>query len=377
MPIYDAIVLGAGGVGSAVLMHLAQRGARVVGVDRFHPPHDLGSSHGQTRVTRQAYFEHPDYVPLVLQSFRCWADLEGLVGRKLFHQVGLLEVGPADGVVVPGVQRAAEEHGLAVETLTPAEVHSRWPGLRVPDHLQAVFETSAGYLLVEECVRAHLQVATSAGAELRTGRTVHQWTSTEDQVTVHTDDGVLTGRKLVVAAGAWSADLLAELQISLSVRRKSLFWFRTQTKEYATQSGLPVYLFELPTGIFYGFPELDPRGVKVGEHSGGQRVVDPWAIDRSQLADDERKLRTFLEAHMPGVGREVTGHTVCMYTMTPDENFVVDRHPHHENVVFAAGLSGHGFKFTGVLGQALADLALEGRTDLPIRFLSLARFASS
>lgn len=372
---YDAIVLGLGGVGSSAVMHLAHRGARVVGVDRFHPPHDRGSSHGQTRVTRQSYFEHPDYVPLVLETYRRWDELEQRVGRKLYHQTGLLEVGPVDGEVVPGVLRAAREHDLAVEELTPADVHARWPGFRLPESLTAVFETRAGYLLVEDCVRAHLEAATQAGAELRTGCEVLGWTAADNEVTVRTGDGELSADRLVIAAGAWSAGLLAELGIELTIRRKSLFWFRTRGERYAVEDGSPVFLFELPTGIFYGFPQLDERGVKVAEHSGGLPVDDPLALDRARHTADEQMLTAFLAEHLPDVTNEVTDHTVCMYTMSPDERFVVDRHPQFSNVTLAAGLSGHGFKFTAVLGQALAELALEGRTDLPIEFLSLSRFA--
>jgi monomeric sarcosine oxidase len=374
MNTYDAIVLGAGGVGSAALYELARRGVRAVGIDRWQPPHDRGSTHGQTRAIRQAYFEHPDYVPLVQEAYRLWHDLEERAGRRLFHKVGILEVGLTDGVVVPGVLRAAEQHGLDVEKLTAHEVERRWPGLRVPGELEGVFDPRAGYLLVEACVAAHLAAAQAAGGELLTNTQVLGWTADDRGVRVETSAGFIEAERLVVTAGAWAGRLLADLRLDLSVRRKSLFWFEAPSTNYDVASGLPVFLFELPHGVFYGFPKLDDRGLKIAEHSGGRTIDDPLAVDRSIDPEEQRRLADVLAAHLPGVSSRVTDHAACLYTMSPDEHFIVDRHPAHANVVFAAGLSGHGFKFTSVLGRALADLAIDGKTDLPVGFLSLSRF---
>jgi monomeric sarcosine oxidase len=370
---YDAIVLGTGGVGSAALFHLARRGKRVLGIDRFHPPHDRGSTHGHTRVIRQAYFEHADYVPLLVESYRLWRELEERVDRQLFRQVGLIQVGPADGQVVPGALRSANEHNLNVEQLTAQEIERRWPRLRAPRDTIGAFEPGAGYLLVEDCVQAHLDAAAAAGAEFLADTEVMQWRASDDEVHLKTSRGEFASDRLIIAAGAWAGRLLAELNVSFEVRRKSLFWFNTSATEYDVARGFPVFLFELPHGVFYGFPRLDARGVKVAEHTGGRVVNDPLVVDRSVDGIEQDRLRQFLSAHLPGVSTNVTDHAVCLYTMSPDENFIVDRHPAHANVVFAAGLSGHGFKFVPVLGRALAELALEGDTELPIEFLSLAR----
>jgi monomeric sarcosine oxidase len=370
---YDAIVLGAGGVGSAAMLHLARRGARVLGIDRFHPPHDRGSSHGHTRVIRQAYFEHADYVPLLVESYRLWRDLENHVGRRFFHQVGLIQVGPQDGQVVPGALRSAARHHLAVEQLASHEIEKRWPGLRAPNDFVGAFEPGAGYLLVEDCVRAHLDAARAAGAEFLGETEVDAWRASGNEVRVQTARGEFTADRLVITAGAWAGRLLSELNVNLAVLRKSLFWFETSAAQYSVAAGFPVFLHELPQGVFYGFPKLDARGVKVAEHSGGRVVDDPLVVDRSIDVEEQQRLVQFLSAHLPGVSTNVTDHVVCLYTMSPDENFIVDRHPAHANVVFAAGLSGHGFKFTSVLGRALAELALDGGTQLPIGFLSLAR----
>jgi len=371
---YDAIVLGTGGIGSAALYHLARRGVRAIGIDRFHPPHDRGSSHGHTRVIRQAYFEHPDYVPLLFESYRLWRDLERHTGRQLLHQIGLVEIGPADGVVVPGVLRAAEQHQLTIELLSAAEIERRWPGLRVSDPLVGVYEPTAGFLLVEECVAAHLEAAHDAGAELLPNTEVLNWSAGERGVSVLTSRGEFAAEHLIITAGAWAGQLLAELRIPLTVRRKSLFWFATDSAHYDIMSDFPIFLFELPDGVFYGFPKLDPRGVKIAEHSGGRVVKDPLMVDRSIDSEEQRRSLDILARHLPAVSPRMSDHCVCLYTMSPDEHFIVDHHPAHANVAAAAGLSGHGFKFAPVLGQALADLVLDGGTDLPIEFLSLARF---
>jgi sarcosine oxidase len=373
--IYDAIVLGTGGVGSAALFHLARRGLRVLGIDRFTPAHDRGSSHGETRIIRQAYFEHPDYVPLLLRAYELWAELEELSGEQLFHQVGLLQVGPRDGAVVSGVLKSAEQHGLAVEELTARESERRFPGFVVPPELTGVFEPRAGYLLVENCVLAHLQAAKNHGAEHLSETTVTSWRSEGSGVVATTDRGEFRAGRLVISRGAWAGELLSSLGVPLEVRRKHVYWFSATSPAYAATSGCPTFLYELPDGVFYGFPSLPSNGLKAAEHSGGQTVSDPSADPRLFDQRDCERVQSFLAKHLPFVSGEVSRHSVCFYTMTPDEHFLVDRHPQHPNVVFAAGLSGHGFKFTGVLGHALADLATEGQTQLPVGFLRLSRFA--
>lgn len=370
---YDVIVLGVGGVGSAALYHLAKRGVRVLGIDRFTPGHDRGSSHGQSRLIRRAYFEHPDYVPLVEAAFGDWRELEERTGEKLFHQSGLLQVGPADGVVLSGVRESARRHGLAIENFSAAEVNAEFPGFFLPDGCEGVFERGAGYLLVERCVELHAQEAVRLGAELHTGEAIRGWRAEASAFRVITDRAEYTAARLVIAAGAWAGQLLAELGIPLEVRRKPLYWFATKSDVYQAANGCPGFLYDLAEGCFYGVPQLDANGVKVGQHSGGAVVSDPLTVNRAVDPVDFGAVAEFVSRYLVDATTQRTNHTVCMYTMTPDEHFVVDRHPRHEGMAFAAGLSGHGFKFTSVLGRALAELALDGRTDLPIGFLSVSR----
>ncbi len=378
MAVLDCIVLGTGGVGSAALNHLARLGARAVGIDRFPPGHDRGSSHGETRIIRLAYFEHPDYVPLLRRSYELWGELEERCGRKLYHQTGLLEVGPPGGAVVPGVLESARRHSLDVEPLDRREAERRFPGFRIPEGMAAVFERRAGYLRVEDCVRAHAEEAVRFGAKLAAGETGLRWrvegSGERSSVAVETDRGTYRAARLIIAAGAWAGGLLQDLGIRLEVRRKPLLWFRTATAQYREADGGPGFFFETPAGLFYGFPEVGGGEIKVAEHTGGESVADPLAVDRSLRPADLRPVAEFLRRHMPGVSAgECLRHAVCLYTMSRDEHFIVDRHPAHPQVAFAAGLSGHGFKFTSVLGEILARLAVDGGTELPIGFLSCTR----
>jgi sarcosine oxidase len=356
MPTYDVIILGTGGVGSAAAYHLAKRGTKVLGIDQFPGGHDRGSSHGETRVIRQAYFEHSNYVPLLFRAYELWRELEQETSAELLHQVGLLQVGPPEGLVVRGVLEAAKLHALTVDSLTGPEITRRFPGFRAPAGDVGVFEPAAGYLRVERCVLAHLEAAKRYGAEFRFGAVARAWQPEGHSVSVETNQGRFSADKLIITAGPWAPQLLADLGVPLVVRRKHLYWFPTTDPNYHQSSGCPTYLYE---------------------HSGGDIVTDPANDPRPFDAADLARVEAFLTENLPGVGRPMQRRTVCFYTMTPDEHFLVDRHPHNESVVFAAGLSGHGFKFTSVLGQALADLALNGQTNLPIDFLSLSRFSPS
>jgi len=372
----DVIVLGTGGMGAAAACHLARRGLRVLGLDRFSPAHDRGSSHGQTRLIRTAYYEHPDYVPLLLRARPLWRALEADAGRPLLIDAGVVMAGPADCDLVRGTATAARIHALAVERLTATEAAGRWPALRLPESWDVIFEAAAGYLLVEECVRGHLDAATRAGADLRWGVTVHRWRASGDGVVVETDAGVFTAARLVLCPGPWAAGLLQLPHVSLTVLRKSLFWYAPPSdRSCHVPSALPCFACDTPAGFFYGFPSLDDRGLKVANHSGGTVVADPLTVDRAIDAGERRDVETFLDAHLPGLGRRLTTHATCLYTMSPDHHFLLGLHPEHPQVALAAGFSGHGFKFASVVGEILADLAITGHTPHPIAFLSPGRFA--
>ena len=367
-------MVGAGGVGSAALYHLAQRGLSVCGIDRFAPPHDRGSSHGDTRVIRLAYFEHPDYVPLLRRAYALWEELARQSGQELYVECGALQVGPPQGALLPGLDRAAAEHELALERYDAGSFAARWPGFSLPPGAEARFERRAGYLRVEDCVAAHLKLARRAGAELRTGTLAQGWRRRgPDHVEVETSAGTLAARRLIVTPGAWASQLLEGLGVPLRVTRQALFWFEASDLQ-ARERGAPVYFYELADGRFYyGFP-AEGGEAKAARHYGGAEVSDPLALDRERRPAEEEDLRAFLAGHVRGVSGACRRHAVCMYTNTPDENFLVGRHPAAGEVVFAAGLSGHGFKFASALGEALAALACDEAPPASVAFLSPSRF---
>ena len=373
MPQADVIVIGTGGVGSAAMLHLALSGAKVIGLDRFAAGHDRGSSHGQTRVIRQAYFEHPDYVPLLQRSYQLWKELAEQCETQLYFETGLLEVGPAEGVVVPGVLCAAEEHRLEVDQLTKEETQARFPGFQYPDDHVAVYEQQAGYLLVEECVRAHIQQAIRVGAAHHVGEAVLDWKVGNDRVQVTTDQRVYHAAAVVITAGAWSDALVQATGLEFRVLRKHLHWLANCDSRYHGHNGCPTFFFETTNGFFYGFPQIDDRGVKVAEHSGGEAVSDPLRVDRTRDVRDQQRVADFVWQSLPGVSTRQTHHEVCMYTMSPDEHFVIDRHPDCSRVVYAAGLSGHGFKFSSALGEALAAMVAGVQPPTSVSFLHADR----
>jgi monomeric sarcosine oxidase len=323
---------------------------------------------------RQAYFEHPDYVPLVLRAYEHWYALQAAAGRTLYRETGLLEIGPPSGVVVPGVLASARQHNLAVDELTPVEVERRFPGFVVPEGMIGVFERRAGFLHVEDCIRAQIEQAVAAGAELHADEPATAWRVAGANVVVDTDRGRYEAPRLVIAAGAWAGQVLADLNVPLVVRRKPQYWFQPRGNAYRSDDGTPAFLYERHDGVFYGFPVVGPEGLKCADHSAGVTVADPLQLRRDVDPTDLANVERFVGECLPQLTTKLNDHAACMYTMSPDENFLVDVHPRHPQVSFVAGLSGHGFKFAPVLGEALADLATGGKSALPIGFLSVARF---
>ncbi|MCA9092738.1 MAG: N-methyl-L-tryptophan oxidase [Planctomycetaceae bacterium] len=365
----DVIVLGTGGIGSAALWHLAKRGVNVLGIDRFKCPHDKGSTHGQTRLIRMAYYEHPDYVPLLKRGYELWRRLESETGTKLFHQCGILQVSPGEGRVYPGVLESARVHNLKVEALAADEVQTRFPGFRVREPLKAVFEPGAGYLKVDECVSAFIETAQQAGAKIQSGESVISWRPSSKGVEVTTDRGSYSAGHLIISAGSWANDFLADLGIRFEVVRKSLYWYEPKSGIYREGDGGVGFIFETALGNYYGFPQIDENGVKLAEHTGGWPVVDALTINRDEDPQETDRIRSFLRQFLPEVTSTRKKFATCLYTLSPDRRFVVDRHPEFPQVSFVAGLSGHGYKFAAILGEVLADWATSGGTELPVQFL--------
>ena len=361
---YDVVVVGLGGMGSAAAHRLAERGLSVLGLDRFGPAHDRGSSHGGSRITRQAYFEDPAYVPLLQRAAELWDQVSVASGRSIVDWTGGVMVGRPDGPTVAGSLARAREWGLGHELLDARTLRSRFPALRPSDSEVAIVEWRAGVVSPEESVRAHLSLARRAGARLHHGETVLDWTSTGRGVRVRTDHGAYHADKLVLAPGAWAPELLADVGRPLRVERYVQFWFAPD--DPAAFAGHPVWIWEGEGDRqVYGFPTGADGTVKVAFFRGGA-PCDPHTVDRTVGAGEVSEIASFVGGHVPGAVQRFVRAKTCLYTCTPDHHFVIAHHPDHDDVVLACGFSGHGFKFVPVVGEIVSDLVADGRTRHPI-----------
>jgi sarcosine oxidase len=369
---YDVVVVGVGGMGSAAMYHLARRGKRVLGLERFDVPHEHGSSHGLTRIIRLAYFEHSSYVPLLRRSYELWRELEAEAGEQLLHITGIVEGGPR---ILDGVLRSCADHDLPHEVLRGDEVARRFPAYRLPADFEVAFQSEGGFVLPERCIVAHVDGALREGAVVRARERVLEWAASENGVRVTTDRGVIEADRLVLTAGAWSQEV-ARLPDGL-VRgvRQSLAWLQPTRPAFFTPAAFPVFNLDLDGEHFYGFPAFGIPGFKLGRYDHHGEGGDPDTISREPTLDDETPLRAFTQRYFPeGAGPTIALKT-CLFEPSPDEHFLIDSHPETDLAVLGAGFSGHGFKFCSVVGEILADLALEGDTSHDIDFLRLSRFA--
>jgi sarcosine oxidase len=371
---WDVAVVGLGGMGSAALWRAAVRGARVVGIDRYAPPHDRGSTHGESRIIRTAYFEDPAYLPLLREAFPLWRELERESGEELLTLTGAAMIGRRDSEVVAGALRTAEEHDLAHELVTGAEAARRFPRHVLGDDDVVFHERDGGVLRPERCVSAALRVAANAGARVITGAMVHTVEPRGDGVRIHTDAAVIEARAAVVCAGPWLSALLPGLAVPLTVERQVNAWFRAGDARLDSARRSPVFIREMPGGrLVYGAPSLDGETIKVALHHEGARV-DPDGVPREVTGADIEPLRDHVTRWMRGVEPEVSRAITCMYTNTPDEHFVIDTLPGAPQIAVVSACSGHGFKFATIIGDVAADLALQGGTERPIAAFSLRRF---
>lgn len=355
---YDVIVAGVGGMGSAACLHLARRGRRVLGIERFGVPNTMGSSHGLTRIIRLAYFEDPAYVPLLRRAFELWHELEDAYGRRLLHMTGCLDVGPGQGRVVTGALDSSRQHDLKHELLDAASLMRRFPAYRVPPDFAALFEPEGGFLLVEECTLAHARAAREAGAEIHESERVLEWRLAGGEVSVRTDQGEYRAARLILAAGAWNRTLLADVDPgALQPERQVVAWLRPSRPEHFAFGSFPVFVMESRQDLLYGFPIWGVPGFKLGRFHHRDEAVDPDTMQRDVEAEDIGLLRDLAARHFPEASGPALAMSTCLFTNTPDEHFVIDRLPEAPDVLLAGGFSGHGYKFCSVVGELLADLA--------------------
>lgn len=373
MPMYDVGVVGLGAMGSAAALELARRGLRVIGFDRYAPPHTFGSSHGHVRLIREAYYEGPVYVPMVRRAFELWRALDGQAGGRLLTPAGVLMIGHPESAIVTGAAQSARMYGIPFEMLDAAEVMARFPAFVLDAGHVALYEPGAALLHAELCIAFELELASRHGAELRYHEPVETWHPVGDAIDIRTASGGYRVRQLVLSPGAWLPELSGGLALPLTVERQVQYWWDPAQSDYFQAGRMPVAMLELGDGrLFYTMPDTG-HGVKIGWHHTGQ-ATNPTDVDRTVSVDERSAIRELLDRYMPlAQGTERT-HAVCLYTSTPDAAFILDRHPQVDRALVVSACSGHGFKFAPVIGEIVADLVTTGQSAFDLTPFALKRF---
>lgn len=377
---YDVIVLGVGSMGSAACWFLARQGYRVLGLEQFGISHDKGAHAGQSRLIRKAYFEHPDYVPLLQRAYDNWRLFEEACGEKIYYPTGLLYAGKPDNENMLGVKEAAELYDIPLEQLAVGDSR-RTSAYDLPADFEVIFEPDAGFVTPERAVENFVQQAEKLGATVLSNMPVTDWKISGNQVVVTTSTTTYTCDKLIITAGAWTSRFIPKELIDLKVTRQVLAWIDTGGRPEFDLGNLSCWLIEDPErGTYYGFPALPgdqffgPSGLKLAHHFPG-KVSDPDTVDRLITEEDEEDVLYALRKYFPAAGTKILEMKTCLYTNSADTHFIIDHLPGYDKkVTIACAFSGHGFKFVSAVGEILADLAIQGTTDLPIDFLRLARF---
>jgi sarcosine oxidase len=371
---YDVIVIGVGGMGSAITYHLARRQIKVLGLERYDIPHTMGSSHGVTRIIRLAYYEHPSYVPLLRRAYELWHELERMGETRLLHKTGSIDAGPADGRVFPGSVESCRVHDIPQEILTSPELTRRFPACRLPAGTMAVFQPDGGFLIPELCIAAHVKLAQAHGAEIHAREQVLDWEVSNERVLVRTERATYAAERLIIAAGAWVGKLVQPLSQLAVPERQVLGWFQPFRPEWFSPDCFPVFNLELPLGHYYVLPVFGVPGVKIGKYHHLKEPINPDHPVRECRPADEEILRDCMAQYFPEGAGPTMALRACMFTNTPDEHFIVDYHPDSARVLIASPCSGHGFKFCSVIGEIIADLAERDETQRDISLFRLARF---
>ncbi len=369
----DVIILGAGTMGTAATWALARRGVSVIAIDQFSHYNKMASHGGHTRIFRHCYFEGQKYVPWAIEADRLFTEMQNRTGIELQLRVGCLDIGTAENGHARKAEATAIAHNLPYEMLSGKEVNERYPAWNLPDHFEASFDPDGGVLLVENVFNAFRQELDAAGGRIVENSPVTGWSATDSGVEVITADGTYTGRHLIVSAGAWNGKVLADLGLPLQVTRKPVMWFELDDPSVFAPQVFPSFIIDCDIEHFYGLPAVAPDSLKMGIHSD-MHVIDPDNFQREvQPEDMDARFVEFLTTMLKGAHPRTINTSMCMYTMTPDEDFIIDRHPQHANVSIAAGFSGHGFKFATIIGEHLADLAME-ESAATIPTFAISRF---
>ena len=372
---FDVIVAGLGINGSSALYHLSKTGCKVLGIDQFTPPHARGSSHGQSRIIRQAYHENPLYVPFVREAYKYWYEIQATSGKKLFLRTGGIMLGSEDSVVIKGARLSALTHGIPFEYLDSNSIKKRYPALSASAETVGILEKEAGILFPELCIQTYLEEAQKNGALSQYNEHVIRINGHDNFIEVITAKSRYRTIKLIISAGPWLNDLVPELHLPLTIERQVLFWFKNcneKLQQFFIPASLPIYIWEyLPGKIFYGFPDLGD-GIKIAFYHGGE--VTTRGTLKTPVSDAEISTMTSIAEKYLNLRASFSYSATCMYTNTPDENFIIDFHPLNKNMIIASPCSGHGFKFASYTGKILCDMATDKAISFDLSPFSIARF---
>jgi sarcosine oxidase len=376
---FDVIVIGVGSMGSATCYYLAKRGYKVLGLEQFDISHEFGSHAGQSRIIRKAYFEHPDYVPLLEKAYQNWNEFEQETGEQLYYKTGLLYAGNSTNEIIKGVKLAASLYNIELDNMND----NYYFQFKFPKSFEILFEPDAGFLPPEKAIRLYANEAKKWGATIHSNEKVTEWRKEGDGLIVKTHKNSYQCNKLVITAGAWSGKMISGFSNKIKVTRQFVSWIKTKNDKQFDLNNFPCWMIgdDDKHGCYYGFPLLDikkfgePAGLKLAHHFP-KEITDPDYVNRETTKEDIENLKYCLDKYLPGVFDSVLHTKICLYGNSPDENFIIDKLPgYEEHVSIACGFSGHGFKFVSVVGEILAGLAIDGKTNLPIDFLKAKRFS--
>lgn len=379
---FDIIVIGVGSMGSAACYYLSKRGYNVLGIEQFDISHEFGSHAGQSRIIRKAYFEHPDYVPLLEKAYRNWRSLERETGRQVYFKTGLLYAGKPNNEIIKGVEQSAALYNIDLDQLNTIAAADKFPAFKLPEDFEILFEPEAGFITPEKAIKLYANEAKQHGAVIRSNEKVIEWKKDGSSVIVKTDEDSYQCNKLIITVGAWAGKMIPGFEDKIRVTRQFVAWIKTKNDTRFELNRFPCWMIgdDDKHGCYYGFPLLDtkkfgePEGLKLAHHFPRDNT-DPDNVSRKTTEEDIKNVKYCLDKYLPGIFDSVLSTKICLYANSPDENFIIDKLPGFEDYVsIACGFSGHGFKFASVVGEILADLATKGKTDLPIEFLNAKRF---
>jgi len=369
---YEVVVVGAGIIGSSCAWQLAKQNVPTLLIDQQSTPHNQGSSHGITRLIRKAYFEHPDYVPLLIRSYELWHELNQNSDSNLVNLNGVVICGTPQNEVMEGIRHSANTHQLAIEILSKTSLANLLPQIRLGEGFEAILEKDAGYTLVEASIETLHDEFTRLGGQSNLQCKMLRWDESTNGVNIHTSQGTISCDKLVIAAGPWITKLVDQCQINLIARRVPIFWVAPPDGLKMGQNG-PCFGVAMPDGFFYGVPDLDGRGMKIGRHCGLEEIEDPDIPQLELKSQDWSTVATFLKKVFRIDNPIMNDYSICRYTMSDDGHFILGFLPGSENTLIASICSGHGFKFGPVVGEIVAELITKKKSSLPISFLSPMR----